>query len=50
MRQGFFSERDIGGYYNIVIQVHFYATVCGIQGVHKGSVWIEAVLRKFVES
>lgn len=41
---------DTGGCYNIGIPVHFQPVFgCGAQGVHKGSVWTEAVLRKFME-
>lgn len=41
---------DIGGCYSIGIPVHFQPVFnCGAQGVHKGSVWTEAVLRKFME-
>lgn len=42
---------DIGGCYNIRIPVHFQLVFdCGAQGVHKGSVWTETVLRKFMEN
>lgn len=42
---------DIGGCYIIGIpSCSFSASVdCGAKGVHKGSVWTEAVLRKFME-
>lgn len=36
----------LGGCYNIRIPVHFQPVFdCGAQGVYKGSVWTEAVLR-----
>lgn len=41
---------DVGGCYNIGILVHFQPVFdYGAQGVHKGSVWTEAVLRKCME-
>lgn len=41
---------DIGGCYSIGIPVHFQPVFdCGAQGFHKGSVWTEAFLRKFME-
>ena len=41
---------DTGGCYNIGIPVCFQSLFdCGAQGIHKGSVWTEAVLRKLLE-
>lgn len=46
---GIFKMGDIGCY-SVGITVHFQLVFdCGAQGVHKGSVWTEAVLRKFME-
>lgn len=47
---GIFLKWETGGCYHIGFPVHFQPVFdCGAQGVHKGSVWTEAVLRKFME-
>lgn len=40
----------LGGCYNFGIPLDFQSVFsCGAQGVHKGSVWTEAIIRQFVE-
>lgn len=49
-RDFFFLMGDTGGCYNFGFPVHFQPVFdCEAQGVHKGSVWTEAVLRKYME-